>query len=60
MSPIDRHRLVSDVVDGRCTLHARLSMNTCGIGHGNSHHVEYTNSCMGIHANSGGANAHGN
>ena len=25
MSPIDRHRLVSDVVDGRCTLHARLS-----------------------------------
>ena len=22
MSPIDSHRLVSDVVDGRCTLHA--------------------------------------
>ena len=57
---IDRHRLVSDVLDGRCTLHARLSTNSCGFGHGNSHHVEHTNSCMGIHANSGGANAHGN
>ena len=34
---IDRDRLVSDVVDGRCTLHARLSTNSCGIGHGNSH-----------------------
>ena len=60
MSPIDRHRLVSDVVDGRCRLHARLSTNSCGIGHGNSHHVEHINSCMGIRANSGGANAHGN
>ena len=60
MSPIDRHRHVFDVVDGRCTLHARLSTNSCGIGHGNSHCVEHTNSCMGIHANSGGANAHGN
>ena len=27
MSPIDRHRLVSDVLDGRSTLHARLSTN---------------------------------
>ena len=60
MSPIDRHRLVPDVVDGRCTLHARLSTNSCGIGHGNSHCVGHINSCMGIHANSGGANAHGN
>ena len=30
------------------------------MGHGNSHHVGHTNSCMGIHANSGGASAHGN
>ena len=60
MSPIDRHRLVSDVVDGRCTLHARVSTNSCGIRHVNSHCVEHINSCMGIHANSGGANAHGN
>ena len=60
MSPIDRYRLVSDVLDGRCMLHARLSTNSCGSGHGNSHHVEHTNSCMGIHANSGCANAHGN
>ena len=59
-SPIDRHRLVSDVVDGRCTLHARLSTNSCVIGHGNSHHVVRTDSCMGIHANSRGASAHGN
>ena len=51
---------MSDVLDGRCTLHARLSTNSCGIGHGNSHHVEHTKSRMGIHANSGGANAHGN
>ena len=34
MSPIDRHRLVSDVLDGRCTLLARLSTNSCGIGQG--------------------------
>ena len=47
MSPIDRHRFVSDIVDGRCTLHARLSTNSCGIGHGNSHHVGHINSCMG-------------
>ena len=60
MSPIDRHRLVSDVLDGRCTLHARLSTNSCGVGHGNSHHVAHTNSCMGLHANSRGASAHGN
>ena len=60
MSPIDRHRLVSDVTDGRRTLHARLSTNSCVMGHGNSHHVGHTNSCMGIHANSGGASAHGN
>ena len=32
MAPIDRHHLVSDVIDGRCTLHARLSTNSCGIG----------------------------
>ena len=32
MSPIDRHRLLSDVLDGRCTLHARLSTNSCGSG----------------------------
>ena len=51
---------MSDVLDGRCTLHARLSTNSCGIGHGNSHHVEHTDSCMVIHASSGGANAHGN
>ena len=51
MSPIDRHRLVSDVIDGRCTLHARLSTISCVMGHGNSHHVGCTNSCMGIHAN---------
>ena len=37
-----------------------LSTNSCGIGHGNSHHVAHTDSCMGIHAYSGGANAHGN
>ena len=60
MSPIGRHRLVSDVLDGRCTLHARLSTNSCGVGHGNSHHVVHTNSCMGLHANSRGAGAHGN
>ena len=60
MSPIDRHRFVSDIIDGRCALHARLSTNSCGIGHGNSHHVVRTNSFMGIHANSGGANAHWN
>ena len=59
MSPIDRHRLVSDVIDERCTLHARLSTNSCVKGHGNSHHVGHTNSCMGIHANSGDASAHG-
>ena len=60
MSPIDRHRRVSDVIDGRGTLHARLSTNSCVMGHGNSHHVGYSNSCMGIHANSGGASADGN
>ena len=60
MSPIDRHRLVSDVVDGRCTLHARLSTNSFGIGHGTSHHVVHEKSCVGIHANSRGASAHGN
>ena len=60
MSPIDRHRLVSDVVDGRCTLHARGSTNSCGSGHGNSPGVEHVNSCMGIHADSRGASAHGN
>ena len=60
MSPIDRHRRVSDVIDGRCTLHGRLSTNSCVMEHGNSHHVGYTNSCMGIRANSGGANAHEN
>ena len=52
MSPIDRHRLVSDVLAGRCMLRARLSTNSCGIGHGNSHHVGHTSSCLGIHANS--------
>ena len=56
MSPIDRHRRVSDVIDDRCTLHARLSV----MKHGNSHHVGYSNSCMGIHANSRGASADGN
>ena len=60
MSPIDRHRHVSDVFDGRCTLHARLSTNSCVTGHGNSQHVGHDNSCMGIHANSRGAIAHGN
>ena len=39
MSPIDRHRHVSDVFDGRCTLHARLSTNSCVMGYGNSQHV---------------------
>ena len=58
MSPIDRHRLVSDVLDGRCMLHARLNTNSFGIGHGNSHCVGHNNSCTGIHANSGCANAH--
>ena len=28
MSPIDRHRLVSDIFDGRCTLHAHGSTNS--------------------------------
>ena len=37
MSPIDRHRRVSDVIDGRCTLHARLmrdgawEFTSCGV-----------------------------
>ena len=60
MSPIDRHRLVSDVVDGRCTLHACVSTDSCVSGHGNSPGVGHVNSCMGIHANSRGASAHGN
>ena len=60
-SPIDHHRLVSDVLDGRCTLHARLSTNSCVIGA-----WEFTTygtrlihvwGCMLIH---GGAIAHGN
>ena len=36
MSPIDRHRHVSDVFEGRCALHARLSTNSCVMVHGNS------------------------
>ena len=60
LSPIDRHRHVSDVFDGRCTLHARLSTNSCVMEHGNSQHVGHDNSCIGIHANSRGAIAHGN
>ena len=60
MSPIDRHCHVSDVFDGRCTLHARLSTNSCVMEHGNSQHVGHDNSCMGIHANSRGVIAHGN
>ena len=60
MSPIDCHRHVSDVFDGRCTLHARLSTDSCVMEHGNSQHVEHDNSCMEIHANSRGAIAHGN
>ena len=55
MSPIDRHRHVSDVFDD-----ARLSTNSCVMGHGNSQHVGHDNSCMEIHANSRGAIAHGN
>ena len=58
MSPIDRHRLVFDVVDGRCTLHAHGSTNSCGSGHGNSLGVGHVNSW--VHANSRGASAHGN
>ena len=60
MSPIDRHRRVSDVIDGRCTLHARLSTNPCVMGHGDSHHVGHDNSCMRIHAKSRGSSAHWN
>ena len=33
MSPIDCHRLVSDVVDGRCTLHAHGSTNIHVLGY---------------------------
>ena len=43
MSPFDRHPLVSDVVDGRCMLHAR----GCGSGHGKSPGVEHVSSCTG-------------
>ena len=60
MSPIDRHRHVSDVLDGRCTLHARLSTNSCVMVHGISHHVGHDNSWMGILPNPLGAIAHGN
>ena len=42
------------------TCHARLSTNSCVMVHGNSHHVGRDNSCMGIHASSRGAIAHGN
>ena len=31
MSLVDRHRLVSDTFDGRCTLHAHGSTNSCGV-----------------------------
>ena len=45
MSPIDRHRLVSDVVHGRCTSLALVGTNSCGDGDGNSFGTVHDNSC---------------
>ena len=60
MSPIVRHRLVSDVVHGRCTSLAPLGTNSCGVGHGNSFGAVHDNSCSGVHANSSGTYTYGN
>ena len=48
--PIDRHRLVSDVLHGRCTSVAPLGANSCGVGHGNSHGVVHDNPGIVVHA----------
>ena len=52
MSPIDRHRLVSDVLHGRCTSVAPDGTSSCGFGHGNSHVVVHESSCVMVHGNS--------
>ena len=53
LSPIDRVRLVSDMLHGRCTSRAFLGgTNSCGLVHGNS--------CGDVHANLCGVDAHRN
>ena len=56
-SPIDRVRLVSDTLHGRCTSHAALGgTNSCVVVHGLSHvgrtrtriHVRDGNACAGV------------
>ena len=55
-SPIDRHRLVSDVVHGRCTSLALVGTNLCGVGHGKCLKIHVVE----IHANSSGTHTYGN
>ena len=59
-SPIDRHRLVSDVIHASCTSVAPVCTKSCGDGHGNSFGIVHGRSCIWVHANSSGTNACGN
>ena len=60
MSPIDRHRFVSDVLHGRCASVAPVGTNSCGVGHGNASGVVHDNSCVVVHASSSGTYTYGN